>query len=85
LGGTHSDRERLFSVQSRRRPGWWLILMLIPLVNFIILIILDIDVAKNFGKGVGFGIGLILLPFIFFPILGFGSAQYQGAPSPPPV
>ena len=67
------------------RPGWWLILMLIPLVNFIILIILDIDVAKNFGKGVGFGIGLLLLPFIFFPILGFGSAQYQGAPPPPPV
>ncbi len=67
------------------RPGWWLILMLIPLVNFIILIILDIDVAKNFGKGAGFGIGLLLLPFIFFPILGFGSAQYQGAPPPPAV
>ena len=59
--------------------------MLIPLVNFIILIILDIDVAKNFGKGAGFGIGLLLLPFIFFPILGFGSAQYQGAPPPPAV
>ena len=67
------------------RPGWWLILMFIPLVNFIILIILDIDIAKNFGKGVGFGIGLLLLPFIFFPVLGFGSAQYQGAPPPPPV
>ena len=65
------------------RPGWWLILMLIPLVNFIILIIIDIDIAKNFGKGVGFGIGLLLLPFIFFPILGFGSTQYQGAASAP--
>ena len=61
------------------RPGWWLILCLIPLVNFIIFIILDIDIAKNFGKGTGFGIGLLLLPIIFFPILGFGSAQYQGA------
>ena len=61
------------------RPGWWLLLMLIPFVNVIIMIILDIDVARNFGKGVGFGIGLVLLPFIFFPILGFGSAQYQGA------
>lgn len=60
------------------RPGWWVILMLIPLVNFIILIIVSIDVAKNFGKGAGFGIGLFLLPFIFYPILGFGSAQYQG-------
>src|SRR6266403_2285162 len=60
------------------RPWWWILLMLIPFVNFIILIILIIDLAKSFGKGVGFGIGLILLPIIFFPILGFGSAQYQG-------
>ena len=60
------------------RPGWWLLLMLIPLVNIVIAIILNIDIAKNFGKGVGFGIGLIFLPFIFYPILGFGSAQYQG-------
>jgi len=60
------------------RPGWWVILMFIPFVNFIIGIILCIDLAKSFGKGVGFGIGLILLGLIFFPILGFGSAQYQG-------
>jgi hypothetical protein len=60
------------------RPGWWVILMLIPIVHFIIWIILCIDIAKNFGKGVGFGIGLILLSIIFYPILGFGSAQYQG-------
>ena len=76
------------------RPGWWVILLFIPFVNFIIGIILCIDLAKSFGKGVGFGIGLILLGIIFFPILGFGSAQYQGpaagsmgpgpAISPPP-
>lgn len=64
------------------RPGWWFILLLIPFVNFIIYIILCIDLAKRFGKGAGFGIGLLLLPFIFFPILGFGSAQYLGAPPP---
>jgi hypothetical protein len=60
------------------RPGWWILLMLIPFVNFIIAIILCIDLAKSFGKGVGFGIGLILLGVIFLPVLGFGSAQYQG-------
>ena len=65
------------------RPWWWILLMLIPLVNFIILIILYIDMAKSFGKGVGFGIGLILLPIIFFPILGFGSATYQGPAAGP--
>jgi uncharacterized protein DUF5684 len=68
-----------FLIKVAGRPGWWLILMFIPLVNFIIWIILCIDVAKNFGKGTGFGIGLLLLPFIFFLILGFGSARYQGA------
>jgi len=61
------------------RPWWWILLMLIPVVNFIILIILCIDTAKSFGKGAGFGIGLALLGVIFWPILGFGSAQYQGA------
>ena len=64
------------------RPGWWLILFFIPFVNLIIWIILCVDIAKAFGKGTGFGVGLLLLPFIFFPILGFGSAQYQGAPPP---
>ena len=65
------------------RPGWWLLLMLIPLVNVIIAIILNVDIAKHFGKGIGFAIGMILLPFIFWPILGFGGAQYQSAAPPP--
>lgn len=65
------------------RPGWWVILFFIPFVNFIVGIILCIDLAKSFGKGVGFGIGLILLPVIFCPILGFGSAQYQGPAAGP--
>ena len=60
------------------RPGWWLILMLIPLVNIVISIIVYIDLAKSFGKGVGYGLGLVFLPFIFMPMLGFGSAQYVG-------
>jgi uncharacterized protein DUF5684 len=60
------------------RPGWWVILLFIPFVNFIIAIILCIDMAKSFGKGAGFGIGLALLGIIFLPILGFGSAQYHG-------
>ncbi len=59
------------------RPGWWLILFIIPLVNFIIAIVMSVDIAKNFGKGTGFGIGLAFLGFIFYPILGFGDAQYQ--------
>lgn len=59
------------------REWWWGLLTLIPCVGFVVTIILLIDLAKAFGHGVGFAIGLILLPFIFFPILGFGSSQYQ--------
>ncbi len=60
------------------RPWWWLLLMLIPLVNFVIAIILMIDLAKSFGKGAGFGVGLFFLNFIFMLILAFGDAQYAG-------
>lgn len=60
------------------RPGWWVLLMLIPFVNFIVLIILSIDVAKSYGQGTGFGLGLAFLGPIFWPILGFGSSQYRG-------
>jgi hypothetical protein len=60
------------------RPGWWIILFIIPVVSLIISIIVMLDIAKSFGRGVGFAIGLIFLGFIFFPILGFGDAQYQG-------
>ncbi len=60
------------------RPGWWVILMLIPYINFIFYIILMIDLAKSFAKGIGFAVGLILLSPIFICILGFGDAEYQG-------
>ena len=61
------------------RPGWWVILMLIPFVNFIIAIILCIDLAKSFGKGVGFGIGIILLGIIFLPILAIRQRPISGS------
>jgi uncharacterized membrane protein YhaH (DUF805 family) len=59
------------------RPGWWLILMFVPLVNIIVGIVIVADTARNFGKGIGFVLGMIFLGFIFYPILGFGSAQYR--------
>ena len=59
------------------KPIWWGLLCLIPLVNIVILIIMYIELAKKFGRGIGTTLGLIFLPFIFWPILGFGSAEYQ--------
>ena len=59
------------------RPIWWFILLLIPYVGVIVAIIVILDVAKNFGKGTGFGLGMVFLTFIFFPLLGFSDAKYQ--------
>ncbi|MCQ4045630.1 DUF5684 domain-containing protein [Streptantibioticus rubrisoli] len=61
------------------RPGWWLVLYLIPGVNVIVHLVVSIDVARSFDKGTMFGVGLWLLPWIGIPILGFGSARYVDA------
>ena len=61
------------------KPVWWIVLILVPFVNFIIVIIMYLELAKVFGKSTGFGIGLVLLGVVFFPMLAFGDATYQGA------
>ncbi|MER5266135.1 DUF5684 domain-containing protein [Actinosynnema sp. NPDC002837] len=61
------------------RPGWWLILFFIPVVNIVISLLVAIDMAKSFGKGSGFGVvGLWLFGFVGYPMLAFGSATYRG-------
>lgn len=59
------------------KPAWWMVLFFIPLANIIALFVVNIAIAEKFGKGTGFGIGMIFLSFIFWPILGFGDAQYN--------
>jgi hypothetical protein len=59
-----------------KKPTWWIILYLIPIVNIIVLFIIYIELAKAFGQGAGFGIGLIFLSYIFLPLLAF-SKNYQ--------
>ena len=61
------------------KPAWWIVLLLIPIVNLVIAILMYVALAEKFVKGGGFAMGLVFLGIIFFPILGFGSAQYQGA------
>ncbi len=60
------------------RPWWWVVLMWIPLVNVVLAIILMVDLAKSFSHGIGFAVGLVLLPSIFMCILGFDHSEYQG-------
>ena len=60
------------------RPVWWIILFLIPIVNFVALIIVGMDLAVCFGKSKGWGFALlVILPFVGYPMLGFGEAAYS--------
>lgn len=65
------------------KPGWWVILYLIPLVNIVVHIIVAIDTARVFGKSTTFGVvGLWMFSLIGYAILGFGSARYLGKLQP---
>ena len=65
-------------VQITENEWWWFILYFIPLIGFVAYIKVLHDLSKCFGKGVGWTLGLLFLPIIFLPLLGFGDAQYQG-------
>lgn len=56
-----------------------LIVILLKIALTVINIMYCVKLARAFGRGIGFAIGLILLQPIFLLILGFGSDQYYGA------
>jgi hypothetical protein len=58
------------------REVWWLAIWFF--LSPVWTIVIALDLAKSFGKETVWAIGLIVLPFIFYPLLGFGDAQYQG-------
>lgn len=60
------------------KPIWWIALMFIPIANVVVWILVAHSLSKSFGKDGAFTAGLVLLSFVFYPILAFGSAQYQG-------
>lgn len=78
------------------RPTWWTWFVLAPVVTFwllpiYLLVMIGIlvvsifvlnDVSKSFGKSGGFTVGLVLLPFVFFNILGYGQSTYLGPAGP---
>jgi len=57
------------------RPLWWLLLVLC--IGPVGMILIAMDLAENFGKSKGWGIGMLFfLGIVGYPILGFGDAQY---------
>ncbi len=70
----------LFEIVGRK---WWtLFLLMIPFYNIYLIIMINIELAKKFGKSSGFGIGLTFIPVIFYPILAFGKKNvFEGEES----
>lgn len=68
----------LIAIKIAGKPWWYILLLLIPIVNIIIGIMILHGISKSFGKGGWFTVGLIFLRVIFLAILGFGAAQYVG-------
>lgn len=50
--------------------------LLIPFYNILVFFRHSVFLARAFNRGAWFGAGLALLPFLFFPALGFGKAVY---------
>lgn len=63
---------------------WLLLLCIVPIINSFVMLILsimmNIRLAKAFGKSTGFAVGLIFLNTVFTLILGFGDSKYVGIP-----
>ena len=54
----------------------------IPIIGGLIILGVSIyqsyNLAKSFGKGAGFTVGLVLIPVVFYMILAFGKDEYIG-------
>jgi ABC-type Na+ efflux pump permease subunit len=60
------------------KPVWWIILILIPIVNIVILIILTHRLSLSFGQSTGFTILLLFVGIVGYPLLAFGDYKYVG-------
>ena len=79
----NGKRDNLYVIcQITAKPVWWLLLLIFcPFINFIVMILLTIALAKSFDKGTGFALGMVFLPFVFYPMLGFSDATYTAPQS----
>ena len=61
------------------RPWWWLLLFFIPIANFIVHIVVALDLGKSFGRSTAFSVVLLILfPVIGYLILAYGGSEYRG-------
>ena len=57
--------------------GWKALLLLIPIYHIYVAIKVSVDLSHEFNFSGAYAIGLLFLPMVFYPVLGFGKAVYQ--------
>lgn len=67
----------LQTIWTAGKPWWWLLMFLIPIVNVVFAVMLAYNLAKAFGKGVGYTLLILFLPIIGYPMLAWGDAKYR--------
>jgi hypothetical protein len=67
------------------KPWWWvfsILLTIIPIAGPILFLVVWVlicnGISKNFGRGAGFTVGLVLLSVVFVPILAFSDDKWSG-------
>ena len=60
-----------------KRPLWWVILLLVPILNILVMFLIYSDLSAHFGKKPQFAVGIFFLPFIFLPIIAFDDSHYN--------
>lgn len=62
------------------RPTWWFaVILLVPIVQTVFSVIVAIDFAKSYGKGLWYGLGSLFFPFIIYPVMAWDkNVRYIG-------
>jgi hypothetical protein len=72
----------IIMLEIAKKPTWWVAMYFVPFANIVFMIMTLNGVSKNFGKDEGFTVGLVLLSFVFWPILAFSDARYVDSKLP---
>jgi hypothetical protein len=65
-------------LQIAKRPMWWLVFFLVPILNIagiVMQFIIWVDITKRLGKSAIFGILAVLISPIFMPYLAFSGSD----------
>ncbi len=82
VSGSNAVAPHLFTFAMIQMAGLrhWkiprLALLLGPFLPFLMCYV-PFCIARRFGRSRLFGFGLLFFPFVFFPILGFGTSKYS--------